>query len=478
MTNHRIRLLVFTNCNAKEKMNYNKTKIEFKNKQNKIVEWKPLTDKTSIGCGINSLTFLGVFTRELGIKLVNNINFTGTSFIEMMYYLKEISDKPTNLKEYVTDVTTVEKLTDFLNTLFSEMPENTCVIAKLNRGQDILGHSVIFSKQKEEGVNTLYTIDPQLGSIKKRDPLTSDIKIFNAWNKDPQHKFISVSLIFEESLPNSIISPIKVKKITFPQLNRISLIQKQVIDEQINSWLVLDQRPTQKYDCSLGVLTFFNFISRDEGVKLAKQFNNEKRGMSFTEMIIYLNKIKPIKSINVVQQYDNNKEFIDNLNKELNIGYGTIIQIRALLSNNTYTGHYVVARKIDNNVFQIFDPQLTTLFNSFDEFYNSYITPYNLSSTSSAKIDAAFLYYNIEAPTQSRSVIKKSKHRRGTYVSFKLNRTKKTKYVKKSTSPNSPSVPMEIDPTVPIVINSPNNGNVNHLTNVPIKNNTKEISVP
>jgi len=215
------KLLVFPNCNAKEKMNVDRTKIEIKNENNEIVKWEPLSDNTSIGCGINSLTFLGVFTREIGVKLTKNISFRGTSFAEIMYFLNEIGNTPQNLKEYITDVTTIEKLTDFLNILFSEIPGNTCVIAKLNRPNNILGHTIIFSKQKDGDIDKLYTIDPQIGKIWERNTVTSDEKIFNVWNKNPENRIISVSLIFVESSPNSHISPTKTKDIVFPQLKRM-----------------------------------------------------------------------------------------------------------------------------------------------------------------------------------------------------------------------------------------------------------------
>jgi len=298
------KLLVFPNCNAKEKMNIDRTKIEIKNENNEIVKWEPLSDNTSIGSGINSLTFLGVFTREIGLKLTKNISFTATSFAEIIYLLNEIGHKPQKLKEYITDVTTIEKLTDFLNILFSEIPENTCVIAKLNHPANGLGHTVIFSKQKDGDTDKLYIIDPQIGKIWERSAESGDEKIFNLWNKNTENKIISVSLIFVEPSPDTHISPTKTKAIVFPELKRMTLIQQPMTDEQINSWTVLDPTTEDKYDCGISVLSFFNFIKKKEAEILAKKYNKEKIGVHSNEIVQLFNTVKPFKSINLLQQYN------------------------------------------------------------------------------------------------------------------------------------------------------------------------------
>lgn len=445
------KMLVFPSCNAKEKMNIDRTKIEIKNENNEIVKWEPLNDNTSIGCGINSLTFLGIFTREIGVKLANNISFMGTTFAEIMYFLNEIGNNPHNLKEYITDVTTVEKLTDFLNILFSEIPENTCVIAKLNRFTNGLGHTLIFSKQKDGDIDKLYTIDPQNGKIWERNTVTSDEKIFNVWNKN---QIISVSLIFVESSPNSHISPTKTKEFLFPQLKRMSLIQHPMTDEEINSWTVLDPTTEDKYDCGLGVLSFFNIIKKKDAERLAKKYNKERIGVNSNEILTLFNKIKPFKSINLVQQYNNDAELINILNNNLVLGSGTIIQIVSrYLSNNQPSGHYVVARKIKDHVFQIFDPQITKLFNSFDEYYKFY----HYMTNNHIVIDSILLYYNVGLPIDFRASVQskdEKRYRTGTFISFKERQSKKNKTIRSTVkgvinTDKIQSIPTELDSLSP-----------------------------
>lgn len=43
-----------------------------------------LLNNRNLGCGINSLTYLGIFTRRQGENLVNVVNARGTTFDEMM----------------------------------------------------------------------------------------------------------------------------------------------------------------------------------------------------------------------------------------------------------------------------------------------------------------------------------------------------------------------------------------------------------
>ena len=182
------RLSYLKNCNSKERMN----------------EWirsgGTLRNNRTIGCGINSLTFLGVFTRQEGESYVDRICSSGTPFVEMMRYVKKYNNNNIDYQEVIFDISTDQLKVDFLNKLTDILPNNSCTVAKLNRLRDISkrpvpcqnftkGHSIVFSKENEE----LFTIDPQINFIKKRD----DSKLIPSWNKNC---YISVSLIFQKKI--------------------------------------------------------------------------------------------------------------------------------------------------------------------------------------------------------------------------------------------------------------------------------------
>ena len=139
------KLLVFKNCNAIEKFR----------------EWEithePVLQKNSIESCINTLCFLGVFTKEVAEHFTKNVVTVNTSFIELMYYLKELSFITADYTEIINTIQTVENLTMFLDELYRAMPNNSCTIANINRSTGNSNIAIIFSKIHDK----LYIIDVQ-----------------------------------------------------------------------------------------------------------------------------------------------------------------------------------------------------------------------------------------------------------------------------------------------------------------------------
>jgi hypothetical protein len=155
------------------------------------------------------LTFLGVFTRKQGEKLVTQITKNGTSFLEMMNYVSLYNN--VNYQEIFFSINSVENIKNFVtNYLKYLLPDNCCTVAKLNRNQDATkrkpdcrnlteGHSVVFSKMNNE----ITTIDPQ--QMTKRvfiETPENFNKIFKAWSNQC---YETVSLIFQPKTQHSHI---------------------------------------------------------------------------------------------------------------------------------------------------------------------------------------------------------------------------------------------------------------------------------
>jgi hypothetical protein len=177
-------------------------------------KWKrdggTLLGRTDKGCGINSLTFLGVLPRNIGEQLIPHVEQNGTTFVDMIKYVQQYNDTQnkednTTFIEIFFEIETNDKIVRFLNNLqYFMLPENSCTIAKLTRNIDktkrahnscinlTAGHSVIFSKEK----GNLYTIDPHLMQNRAR----ADLKIFESWN---YNCYETVSLIFKTNVFNN-----------------------------------------------------------------------------------------------------------------------------------------------------------------------------------------------------------------------------------------------------------------------------------
>lgn len=159
-----------------------------------------LQNNRNIGCGINSLTFLGVFSREDGAKLVDALASNpglGTSFRDMMQYTANHAVRShTEFSEIAGYVNTETSLRGFVSWIYSNLDLDQCTIAKFNR--DIAGtktgHSFIFSKDSE---GHLLVVDPQtmyIGSVYDSSGAIQQLSKLIA-----NQKFVTVSVMVESA---------------------------------------------------------------------------------------------------------------------------------------------------------------------------------------------------------------------------------------------------------------------------------------
>ena len=165
-----IQLLAFNQCNAKEK----------------FADWLrsggTLLKNQNIGCGINTLSMLGVFSRKDGEEMVSELasdpQRRGTSFFEIMQYVFHRNGRNYPMNELTGYIDTPSRLRHFFQWLYIKMGVDTCIIVKFNRDlqPDVLGHTVLIHKDVT-GSMTIY--DPQ---AEREIPLVADTTpLFNTW---------------------------------------------------------------------------------------------------------------------------------------------------------------------------------------------------------------------------------------------------------------------------------------------------------
>lgn len=347
-------LLVFSNCFGNSRLN----------------EWNnsggTLLGNKSIGCGINTLCFLGIFTKELGEHLVRNILPNGTTFLEMIYYLNELNGSTTIYTEHVYNITTVNDITNILNLIYQTMPDNSCTIVKLNRSTNMLGHTLVFSKEN----NILYTIDPQAMKKWKRTDESSDLNIFTAWNAE---SYISLSLVFDSETVSKHRSSILNKTYiiaNFPKVNNIKILQWEITDNQISGWKCLSSSPGEKNDCALNSLSFLNVIERRYAKMLSISANKNEKPLSIEKIRNKLNEIKENKTFIIFKNFNNIQDVVLALNNELQNSFGTLL---LFYDSNTKIGHVVIIRKIGTYNYNIIDTQSGNIYFNINDFSNAYI---------------------------------------------------------------------------------------------------------
>ena len=194
-------------------------------------EWRnvggTLLGEKNIGCGINCLTFLNVFTRVQGEDLVRNINRnSGTSFTEMMNYVRRVNinrrQNDPAFTAYNQHLQMIpidgDNLRHFIFTIRTMLGVNSCTIAKLMRhpidtnnprncrGSNLTaGHSVVLSVQQNSTYNnSLLIIDPQAMSLRTiEDSGRSFDTLREAWNRQC---YTHVALMF--SFLDTPINPV------------------------------------------------------------------------------------------------------------------------------------------------------------------------------------------------------------------------------------------------------------------------------
>jgi hypothetical protein len=198
------------NCNGEERFETWRKHVTEYNRRNNLEPNCALLGNTNIGCGLNSLTFLDILSFEQGLQLVNQVNNNGTTFEEMINYVARASNNNALFHEFRFNITNLAGISAFLNLLNTNLPNNSCTIAKLNRHSDVSkrpvacqrftpGHSIVFSK---DNFGKLWTIDPQQCSRLERN----DAKIAQSWSTNC---YVSASLMYTISVsPPAQLKPV------------------------------------------------------------------------------------------------------------------------------------------------------------------------------------------------------------------------------------------------------------------------------
>jgi hypothetical protein len=370
------KLLIFKNCNAIEKYR----------------EWEithtPILQKNGIESGINTLCFLGVFTKEVAEHFTKNVVAVNTSFIELMYYLKELSFITADYTEIFNTIQTVENLTMFLDELYSAMPNNSCTIANMNRQTGNANNVIIFSKIYDK----LYIIDAQNHQMLERympsaegdmedDAMIVDGDVLPVKNSDNeiyeklrQISVISISIILSNAtnLTSKTSSPTYIIA-DFPVINKINLLQWEITTKQEKMWKCVDPYKKQnKQDCVVNSMTFFNLIDKKYAKFLSIDTDIRENGFNAEAIRNYLNKIKIPKTIIVYKELDNREDLINLLERDLQSNHGSFF-----LGYNMRTQfyHMTIVKKEKDGTYKMIDPQDESSMN-----LSEYLSKYNVTN--------------------------------------------------------------------------------------------------
>lgn len=174
---HGSKMAAFLNCNA----------------ENRVVQWPgPLNGDSSVGCGINALTFLGLLSMTEGTQLqVQIASQGGTSFGTIMKYILNKLHIEGTLAEAVFPVNSEGDVHNILFEINANMFPDQCIIVRLNRASGA-GHAIVFSK-----TDVLRTIDPHINARPVIYPAapTADIArtTFKAWSKDHSAQYPGIT---------------------------------------------------------------------------------------------------------------------------------------------------------------------------------------------------------------------------------------------------------------------------------------------
>jgi hypothetical protein len=333
-----------------------------------------------IGCGINSLVFLGIFTREQGTTILPHINKQkGTTFSEIMEYVFMKNENLLNkyiYSEVIYSINSFENIKKFYNYLYNILPLNTCTIIKLNRdptdsicsGYKGTGHTIIISKDAN---GIIYTIDPQGETIRQRISEKTDTKIFESFQSNC---FNTVSMMHVKidgtDSPNTIIfdseqidiprdlSPYISKKIEVVKYKEpilyipddgLKFLYINTTQTEFDKWVSLYTMCPRNTDCAINVLSILNIITRKNAMELAYLKNKYNSiGTTTPEIIFILNSVFP--------EYEHifHKITIDYIINYLPFNTSVIILLKSL--GTSENGHAMIISNVDGNL-QLLDPQ-------------------------------------------------------------------------------------------------------------------------
>lgn len=205
-------LVTLPNCNAQQRFHH----------------WKKtggtLNGTKTIGCGINALTFLGIFSYPDGMKLVRELKnrgakSRGTSFAQMIDFVAIRTGR--FYQEMTVPIANNSKVIyNFLEWVTSLMVDNECTITKFNR-ENGMGHSFVFNKD-EHGY--LWIVDPQNMTMERisRDNTTYSDFVTTVRNQ----KYVTASLM-SSGAPGSFVrtTPWQIPEYARDKLSAYQMIQ-------------------------------------------------------------------------------------------------------------------------------------------------------------------------------------------------------------------------------------------------------------
>jgi len=155
-----------------------------------------------IGCGIQSLIYLGIINYKDGVKIIDNMDKGkeewGTSFEKLLKYISVVSNS--NFYEKNFSITNKEQMTECMEFINNGLDNNECTIVRYNRLSDdserdemcgellSAGHSAVISKSNDK----LIYIDPQTG---KRVERFNDEKFFKIFQDRGCYVGISIAVV-------------------------------------------------------------------------------------------------------------------------------------------------------------------------------------------------------------------------------------------------------------------------------------------
>lgn len=172
------------------------------NAADRMEKWRAsggtLNNNRNIGCGINTLTFLGVFDRATGQRMVTALASdpasTGTSFLDIMRYVTRhagLAQRGERINELAGYINTTVLLREFISWIDAALPINACTIIKTNRdlAGELPGHSFVISK---DSAGTMYVVDPQTMHVHKLASRDDTLSLFKFVDRN---QFLTASVI-------------------------------------------------------------------------------------------------------------------------------------------------------------------------------------------------------------------------------------------------------------------------------------------
>ena len=336
-------------------------------------EWKKLDAKNDMGCGLNSLVFLGIITRELGNDLLQKIEPSGTSFFEIMSAIYNSTQESRFISyieyKFINDSSFDISISIRLNLLkiFNLLPlpptneQISVTIIKYNRASGP-GHTVIFFKDIN---NRSGIFDALTGTLRYINDATNFLKITEFFKSQG---FISFSIIFKQlsstvtsvgsTTQNAVVTAIQElpKSVTIKPV-LLGLIATNIMIFKLDFEKIANWRPSEStVGCTVEVYGILNILNAREYEDAIKYASQGERG-TFDWVV-------PQKIAGQMSKYRISFDF-DNINELLPLlDINSAIIIFLYSRGNSIHGHSVIICCILNDqnekTLYLIDPQMTS----------------------------------------------------------------------------------------------------------------------